>query len=274
MPRKKREALSLDLLDSVGMRSFSKRRPHELSGGEKQRIALARTLATRPRVILFDEPLSSLDTALRKHLRAEIREQQRRAGLTALYVTHDLEEAMTLADNVAVMGNGSILQCAAPKELWQRPANTEVVRFLGNGPCLPVLRFESSEGVMIASTDTGRFGIKHDAFLAGRQSMSLLHVRNGLPPKAFIFFERTAVRPLTHEEALQVRMQDGFGLFKATCLRTDFAGDVVDCMLQAGQATIPIRLPPDNSPVPGESLQCLVDTEKIHLIMDPTDHIP
>lgn len=257
VPRKTREALSLDILDSVGMRSFAKRRPHELSGGERQRVALARTIATRPRVVLFDEPLSSLDSALRKQLRTEIREQQRRFGLTAIYVTHDLEEALAIADKVAVMEKGEILQCAPPRELWLNPESVAVARFLASGPCIPVSKFESSGTTLIAITDSGRFGIP------GKDLQSRLQ-----PPKAFLFFERTAARPVTQAEALQIRVQDGFGLFTATCIRTDFAGDVVDCLLQCGQEMIPLRLSIEKTPVPGEQVQFMVDAEKIHIIFD------
>jgi ABC-type Fe3+/spermidine/putrescine transport system ATPase subunit len=272
IPKKKRESLALDLLASVGMGSFSKRRPSELSGGERQRIALARTLATRPRVVLFDEPLSSLDTVLRKHLRLEIRELQKKAGLTALYVTHDLEEAMTMADQVAVMENGSILQCAPPRELWLKPSSAAVARFLGSGPCLPVLGFERSEKAMIAITEAGRFGIPHELMQANQgkgqsQGQSVAPLNDeGLPPTAHIFFERTAAKALTQEEARQVCVQDGYGLFSASCERTDFAGDVVDCMMRTGHEIIPLRLPPERAPVPGEMLQFRVATEKVHLI--------
>jgi ABC-type sugar transport system ATPase subunit len=266
IPRMKREALSLELLESVGMSSFSKRRPQDLSGGEKQRIALARTLATRPRVVLFDEPLSSLDMAHRKLLRLEIREQQKRAGLTALYVTHDLEEALTMADKVAVMEHGSILQCAPPRELWIKPASVEVARFLGSGSCLLVLAFEWTKSAMIAITETGRFGIPHARIQTKGQRMSGLKAGENRSPKAYIFIERTAARPLAQAEAQRIRIQDGFGLFNATCVRTDFAGDVVDCMLQTGQETIAIRLLPESAPIPGEMLQLMVKTEKIHLI--------
>lgn len=266
IPRKQREALSLALLDSVGMRSFSKRRPHELSGGERQRIALARTLATKPRVVLFDEPLSSLDMAHRKHLRLEIREQQRRAGLTALYVTHDLEEAMTMADKVAVMENGSILQCAPPRDLWQKPACAAVARFLGSGPCLPVLAFEKTGSSMIAVTEAGRFGIPKEEILLNGRNISSFNASQERSPKAYVFFERTAARALTQSRALQIRDQDGLGLFSARCMRADFAGDIVDCLMQAGTEGIQLRFSTELAPDPGESREFLVDTEKTHLL--------
>lgn len=262
IPRKQREALSLELLDSVGMRSFGKRRIHELSGGEKQRIALARTIAIRPRIILFDEPLSSLDGALRKQLRSEIRSQQQKTGLTALYVTHDLEEAMALADKVAIMDEGGILQCAPPRDLWRKPESAKVVRFLGSGPCLPILKFETSQSGMIAYTATGRFAIDSTAF----PSNKMPETSNGLSPGAFLFFERTAARPVSLKGSMPIRLQDDIGVFSATCSRTDFTGDVVDCLMQAGQEKIPLRLTPEEAPVPGEHVRFKVDSERIHII--------
>ncbi|MBN2875356.1 MAG: ABC transporter ATP-binding protein, partial [Spirochaetales bacterium] len=97
------------LLETVGLAGFGRRKPHELSGGERQRVALARTLAVEPGVILFDEPLSSLDASLRKRLRADIAMEQKRLGFTAVYVTHDLEEAMAIADSLAIMDAGRVI---------------------------------------------------------------------------------------------------------------------------------------------------------------------
>jgi len=276
--RKKREALALEILDSVGMSGFTKRRPHELSGGERQRVALARTMATKPRVVLFDEPLSSLDTVLRKHLRAEIRGHQKHFGLTAIYVTHDLEEAMAMADKVAVMDNGSILQCTTPRDLWSMPANEAVARFLGSGPCLPILRYESSEGQQVAITATGRFAVEDKTIRSSRQGLAQFKAIDAkvakapddlslmAVPKANVFFERTAARPVSHLEARQVRIQDGLGLFSAICVRNDFAGDAVDCLLKVDQKNISLRLAPESAPGPGEQVQFIVKAEKIQII--------
>jgi ABC-type sugar transport system ATPase subunit len=110
------------------------RRPAELSGGERQRVALARALVRDPRVILMDEPLSSLDAQLRGHLRIELKEFQRRTGRTVIYVTHDQLEALTLADNLAVMRAGVVEQVGAPKDVYQRPANLFVATFIGSPP--------------------------------------------------------------------------------------------------------------------------------------------
>ncbi len=105
--------------------------PHQLSGGEQQRVALARAIVIKPRVLLFDEPLSNLDAKLRTQMRGEIRDLQRRLGITAVYVTHDQEEAMAISDRIAVMNKGIIEQIGTAEELYRRPASVFVARFIG-----------------------------------------------------------------------------------------------------------------------------------------------
>jgi len=124
-------------LAAVGLAAFGDRLPHQLSGGQQQRVALARALAPRPAVILLDEPFSNLDPELRAGVRAEVRQILAAAGATALLVTHDREEALSLADRVAVMGNGRILQVATPEELYHRPATRWVAAFVGEAEFLP-----------------------------------------------------------------------------------------------------------------------------------------
>jgi multiple sugar transport system ATP-binding protein len=108
------------------------RRPGELSGGERQRVAMGRAIVRKPRVFLFDEPLSNLDASLRSDIRLEIGELVRRLGATALYVTHDHVEAMTLGDRIAVMREGRVLQVEAPRVVYERPATSFVGAFLGS----------------------------------------------------------------------------------------------------------------------------------------------
>ena len=118
-------------LELVGCGDLGDRYPHELSGGQQQRIALARALVYEPAVVLFDEPLSNLDTALREHLRAQIREIQRRVGFTGVYVTHDQGEAFYVGDRVAILGEGSLVQFGAPDEIYRRPNRASVAAFVG-----------------------------------------------------------------------------------------------------------------------------------------------
>jgi iron(III) transport system ATP-binding protein len=124
--RKVREALDL-----VDLAAFAERRPAQLSGGQQQRVALARTLVIEPDVLLLDEPLSNLDAKLRVEMRGELRALQRKLGITAVYVTHDQEEANAIADRIAVLDQGRIQQIGAPVELYDHPANRFVATFLG-----------------------------------------------------------------------------------------------------------------------------------------------
>jgi putative spermidine/putrescine transport system ATP-binding protein len=120
-----------DLLDMVGLAPQASQYPHQLSGGQQQRVALARALAIEPRVLLLDEPLSALDAKVRLQLREQIRTLQQRLGTTTLFVTHDQEEALSMADRVGVMSNGRLEQIAAPDELYTNPATAFVAEFVG-----------------------------------------------------------------------------------------------------------------------------------------------
>ncbi|MDX6328044.1 MAG: putative spermidine/putrescine transport system ATP-binding protein [Streptomycetaceae bacterium] len=126
-----RRERAAELLELVGLPEHGDRYPHQLSGGQQQRIALARALALRPRVLLLDEPLSALDAKVRLSLREEIRRLQQELGITTLFVTHDQEEALSMADRVAVMHGGRLEQCAPPAELYARPATAFVAEFVG-----------------------------------------------------------------------------------------------------------------------------------------------
>ncbi len=131
-------------LELVQLPGFDLRRVDELSGGQQQRVAIARAIAIEPSLLLFDEPLSNLDVALREETRRELRAIVNRLGMTAVYVTHDQEEAFALCDRIAVMGAGSVLQIGAPRELYRRPANGAVARFLGSNNLIQAMRLTSS----------------------------------------------------------------------------------------------------------------------------------
>ncbi|UGY91694.1 ABC transporter ATP-binding protein [Streptomyces gobiensis] len=126
-----------ELLELVGLPGREGGYPHQLSGGQQQRVALARALATQPKVLLLDEPLSALDAKVRLTLREEIRRLQLELGITTVFVTHDQEEALSMADRVAVMKDGRLEQCAAPAELYERPATPFVAEFVGTMNRLP-----------------------------------------------------------------------------------------------------------------------------------------
>lgn len=120
-----------DMLALVGLQDYARRMPYELSGGQQQRVALARALAPQPDILLLDEPFSNLDTALRAHVRAEVRSILKAAGITSVFVTHDQEEALSLADEVAVMLDGHVAQVADPHTLYRQPVSRAVAAFVG-----------------------------------------------------------------------------------------------------------------------------------------------
>src|SRR5476651_1006173 len=121
-----------EVLELVEMNDYAKRYPHQLSGGQCQRVALARSLVTQPRLLLLDEPLSALDARIRKHLREQIRAIQRELGLTTIFVTHDQEEALTMSDRIFLMNQGRIVQSGDAETLYTAPVNVFAAGFIGN----------------------------------------------------------------------------------------------------------------------------------------------
>ena len=142
--------------ERVGITALLDRKPRQLSGGQQQRVAIARALVRTPALFLFDEPLSNLDAKLRVELRSEIRALQQDSGITALYVTHDQEEAMTIADQLVVLDAGTVAQAGTPEELYRRPANTFVAGFIGS-PSTNLLTGTLDDGHFVA--DGVRFGL-------------------------------------------------------------------------------------------------------------------
>ena len=149
-----------EALRLVRLEQLSDRLPRQLSGGQQQRVALARALVFRPDVLLLDEPLSNLDAKLRQDVRVEIRELQRKLGLTTVMVTHDQEEALTMADRLVVMNEGRIRQVGSQQDLYERPADMFVADFVGRSTFIDgrmdgAGRFVSAGGLVVASEGTG-----------------------------------------------------------------------------------------------------------------------
>ena len=140
VPREQREARVAELLALVGMPDAARKHPAQLSGGQQQRVALARALATSPGLLLLDEPLSALDARVRVRLRGEIRGLQQRLGVTTILVTHDQEEALSMADRIVVMKQGAIEQAGTPAEVYLQPATPFVADFVGRTNLLPATR--------------------------------------------------------------------------------------------------------------------------------------
>jgi iron(III) transport system ATP-binding protein len=195
-----------DVLKLVGLAGYEQQMPHQLSGGEQQRVALARAIVIKPRVLLFDEPLSNLDAKLRVQMRGEIRDLQRRVGITTVYVTHDQEEAMAISDRIAVMNKGSIAQIGTAEELYRTPATAFVARFIGRANLI--------------ETNVAQIGANYlDLLVAGtshRIEWTGTARSIGAPCRA-------VVRP----EAITIGPSNGHGLI-GTIKRRTYLGDKVD----------------------------------------------
>jgi iron(III) transport system ATP-binding protein len=190
-----------ELLDLVGLPGLEKRMPHELSGGQQQRVALARALAAEPAMILLDEPFSNLDPSIRERVRGEVKQLIQGIGITAVFVTHDQEEALSLAEQVAVMIEGRVLQIGTPREDYLNPLDRAVGEFVGNPN---FLRGLAGEGYV--ETELGRLDV--DAGFAGPadvmvRSENLMMAENG--PEA----EVVGVEYFGHDQMVTVRLQSG-----------------------------------------------------------------
>jgi iron(III) transport system ATP-binding protein len=149
LPRAERQAVIAPLLELVGLTRMGGRYPHELSGGERQRVALARALAPNPRVLLLDEPFSSLDARLRHSVRDETQAILKQRGATALFVTHDTGDALSIADRIVVLKDGRVQQEGAPPEVYYAPANSYVASFFGTCNFLPIRSLPHPSGARI-----------------------------------------------------------------------------------------------------------------------------
>jgi iron(III) transport system ATP-binding protein len=217
------------LLEMVGIASLERRMPHELSGGEQQRVALARALARHPRALLLDEPFSSLDASLRARVRDEVHALLRDQGVTTVLVTHDQEAALSLADTVAVLRDGRIIQHGAPAVLYEQPVDEPLARFLGAVNLIDA-RFE--RGVAMTTLGT-------------------LELRGAPPPR-----DRRAGVVLLRPEQLDVRALDGDEHDERTA-RGLLRGRVEQCRYYGHDALLHIR--PDE---PGEPLLARVHGEQ------------
>ena len=239
-PPEKREARAMEMLRLVRMESFAGRSVLTLSGGEQQRVALARSLAPSPRLLMLDEPLGALDAVLRAELLAELGRILRAVGATAVYVTHDHGEAMSIASRLAILNGGRIEQVGTPLELVQQPAGRFVAAFLGLGCLLPG-DLHRSAGRWCMRTDVGDLAVEaRDGFEHPAAKTWWLLVR----PSAVRF---SAGVGLTRAAALIL----GYGTTAAgVTVRLDLRGReghtfVVECPLPAGAAASAVGLPGD-----------------------------
>ncbi|MET9363976.1 ABC transporter ATP-binding protein [Streptomyces sp. NPDC006632] len=151
-----------DMLELVQLGDFARRKPHQLSGGQQQRVAVARALINHPQVLLLDEPLGALDLKLRRQMQLELKRIQTEVGITFVHVTHDQEEAMTMADTVAVMNGGRVEQLGAPADLYENPQTTFVANFLGTSNLIEAEVAESSGDDLVVSAGGSKLRLPGD----------------------------------------------------------------------------------------------------------------
>ncbi|MFO7323453.1 MAG: ABC transporter ATP-binding protein [Chloroflexota bacterium] len=214
IPKKEQQARVQRVADAMGIGHLLDRRPGQLSGGQQQRVALARALVKEPDILLFDEPLSNLDARLRLTMRGEIKQLQKRLGITSIYVTHDQVEALTMADRIAVMNLGKLQAFDTPEALYHRPKTLFIAEFIGNPP-MNLLKAEltRSNGDLAAQASTLTLGIGKEraAMLNNAPKQVIVGVRPEditLTNEGGIEGTVIVVEPLGREDMLDVQVGD------------------------------------------------------------------
>jgi iron(III) transport system ATP-binding protein len=233
-----------ELLVLVGLSGCERKYPSQLSGGQQQRVALARALATCPRLLLLDEPLSALDARVRVHLRQELKALHQKLGVTTIMVTHDQEEALSLADTVAVMDHGTVEQVGTPEQIYHQPASPFVADFVGHSNFPPVT-----------------VGSAGEVQLAGQQ----IAVLGSYPAGSARLF----CRP----EDLRIGAQHESGPLMALVERMEFLGPVRRVSLrleQAREIVLSVDLAgQDHTPLVGQRVPLSFPTDRMRLFMEP-----
>jgi iron(III) transport system ATP-binding protein len=211
-------------LELVKMGPYAERNASALSGGQQQRVALARAIAFSPSVILFDEPLSNLDAKLRSEMRIELRELQRRLGVTSLYVTHDLEEALAMSDHIVVMRTGVVEQSGTPDEIYNYPRTEFVADFIGSANLVSgdVVSSDDRGGTVVIRTASGNVvhGVTHGRPVGARGTLSIRTVH----------FRLAAERPA-----------GAINVWPARIIRSVFLGDLTQVHVDWGGQEIVVR---------------------------------
>ncbi|MGD2110493.1 MAG: ABC transporter ATP-binding protein [Phycisphaerae bacterium] len=222
IPRNVRKARVHTALEMVKMGEFARRKPNQLSGGQQQRVALARALVVRPQCLLLDEPLSNLDAKLRSEMRVEIRDLAKESGLTAVYVTHDQKEALSIADRIAVLYEGRVAQVGTPREVYHKPRTAAIADFLGETNFLSGKCLKLENGLAAFSTPVGLLHADATADAPGSGECTL------------------SIRP---ESIKIVPAVNGNNCFQASVVRHTFLGDSVQLTLRANGVMLHILIP-------------------------------
>ena len=235
MGRAHREARVAEMLSLVGLAGSERKFPGQLSGGQQQRVALARALAPAPSLLLLDEPMSALDARVREHLRLELRQLQRRLNVTTVMVTHDQDEAMAMADRIAVMEGGRIAQVGTPGEIYERPASAFVAEFIGQANWL-------------------------DGRLSGRDTFSVGELDLAVSPARASEVADGAARLCCRPEAIRLHPVEGEpNRLLARIVDQTYLGSRYRLMLEADR-------------LPGHTLFADVLREERHLLPAPGSH--
>jgi iron(III) transport system ATP-binding protein len=235
-----------DVLQMVGLAGYDRQFPNQLSGGEQQRVALARATVIRPRVLLFDEPLSNLDAKLRVHMRRELQQLQKQLSITAVYVTHDQEEAMAISDRIVVMNQGAIAQEGTAESLYRQPVSEFVAQFIGRTNLLTarVLSVEAGDTVLEVSGMRLR--------LSGQSS----HAQPG-----------RSVRLVVRPEVLTLDGSDRATGLPCTVASRMFLGEKVEYHVRVGEDLVQVTsYNPRSVFAPGQAVTLTLPTEGIPLL--------
>ncbi len=275
LPKSEIEDRVAQSLRLVKMDGFQKRYPSQLSGGEQQRIALARALIVRPTLFLFDEPLSNLDASLREELRFELKELQAGLGITSIYVTHDQTEAMVMADRVAVMQKGKIQQLASPKTIYERPTTRFVSSFIGQTnlfrgeirtstardglvEVITELGSTARDGLVEVLTELG-ICLRVSAHNVGREGQRCRTVGISIRP------ENIALTKLPPESSVNQ--------FKGKVVRKFGMGSYVDYRIGIGAHLLRVHTHPDQDFTVGDDVFICLASSKCHCIIEQGDGI-
>ncbi len=215
-----RKARLDQVLAAVGLEGLEDRHPGQLSGGQQQRVALARSLVVEPSILLLDEPLSNLDAKLRERMRSELKDLQRRTGITFIYVTHDQAEAMALSDRIAVFNRGTVQQVGSPRDVYERPANLFVADFMGLVNRVP--------GIV-----AGREG-ERAIVSVGEHRLTVMAQPDGAPRQGIV-----AIRPEAFAFAGEAATGDN--RLSGTVVEATFLGNIIDYQVDIGAAVVRVQ---------------------------------
>ena len=242
-----------DAAATLGLEDLLQRKPRALSGGQRQRVAMGRAIVREPQVFLMDEPLSNLDAKLRVQVRADISKLQRDLGVTAIYVTHDQTEAMTMGDRIAVMRDGSLQQVDTPEQVYKQPANQFVAAFIGS----PAMNIVEARLTRDAGQSTIAFG-EHTLVVGDHPELAAYEGGTVM----------LGIRPENLEDAELTNAEREGRTITTTCTLREALGSEVLLHFTVGGENLVARVHPETRVREGEQMRLAVDTRRLHFF-DP-----